>query len=84
MLIKNMEYLSQRLRCTDEEKDACLETVTAILHFWTDTRKNGLLAIGVTGRSGTPTLFSAPACSTPSNGWAQRMSRCLRNCLLST
>ena len=46
MLIKNMEYLSQRLRCTDEEKDACLETVTAILHFWTDVRKNGPLAIG--------------------------------------
>ena len=46
MLIKNVEYLSQRLRCTDEEKDACLETVTAILHFWTDVRKNGPLAIG--------------------------------------
>lgn len=46
MLIKNMEYLSQRLHCTDGEKDACLETVTAILHFWTDTRKNGPLAIG--------------------------------------
>lgn len=46
MLIKHMEYLSQRLRCTDGEKDACLETVTAILHFWTDTRKNGPLAIG--------------------------------------
>lgn len=46
MLIKNMEYLSQRLCCTDGEKDACLETVTAILHFWTDTRKNGPLAIG--------------------------------------
>ena len=46
MLIKNMEYLSQRLRCTDAEKDACLETVTAILHFWTDVRKNGPLAIG--------------------------------------
>ena len=46
MLIKNMEYLSQRLRCTAAEKDACLETVTAILHFWTDVRKNGLLAIG--------------------------------------
>ena len=46
MLIKNMEYLSQRLRCTDEEKDACLEAVTVILHFWTDVRKNGLLAIG--------------------------------------
>ena len=46
MLIKNMEYLSQRLRCTDEEKNACLETVTAILHFWTDVRKNGPLAIG--------------------------------------
>ena len=46
MLIKNMEYLSQRLRCNDAEKDACLETVTAILHFWTDVRKNGPLAIG--------------------------------------
>ncbi len=46
MLIKNMEYLSQRLRCTDEEKDACLEAVTVILHFWTDVRKNGVLAIG--------------------------------------
>lgn len=46
MLIKNVEYLSQRLRCTDGEKDACLETVMAILHFWTDARKNGLLAIG--------------------------------------
>ena len=46
MLIKNMEYLSQRLCCTDGEKDACLETVTSILHFWTDTRKNGPLAIG--------------------------------------
>lgn len=46
MLIKNMEYLSQRLRCIDAEKDACLETVTAILHFWTDVRKNGPLAIG--------------------------------------
>ena len=33
MLIKNMEYLSQRLRCTDEEKDACLEAVTVILHY---------------------------------------------------
>ena len=46
MLIKNMEYLSQRLRCTDAEKDACLETVRAILHFWTDVRKNGVLGIG--------------------------------------
>ena len=46
MLIKNMEYLSQRLRCTDEEKDTCLEAVTVILHFWTDARKNGVLAIG--------------------------------------
>lgn len=57
MLIKNMEYLSQRLRCTDEEKDACLETVTAILHFWTDTRKNGLLAIGGDRAEQDPNLF---------------------------
>lgn len=84
MLIKNMEYLSQRLNCTDAEKDACLGTVTAILHFWTDTRKNGLLAIGGDRAEQDPNPFSAPACSTPSNGWAQRMSRCLRNCSLST
>ena len=67
MLIKNMEYLSQRLRCTDEEKDACLETVTAILHFWTDVRKMACWPLGATGRSRTPTLFSVRACLTPSN-----------------
>lgn len=50
MLIKNMEYLSQRLRCTDAEKDACLEMVTALLHFWTDVRENGILSLG--GQSG--------------------------------
>ena len=69
MLIKNMEYLSQRLRCTDEEKDACLEAVTVILHFWTDVRKNGLLAIGGDRamQIRTQILFSAPACMMPSN-----------------
>lgn len=57
MLIKNMEYLSQRLCCTDAEKDACLETVTAILYFWTDTRKNGPLAIGGDRAEQDPTPF---------------------------
>ena len=58
MLIKNMEYLSQRLCCTDGEKDACLETVTSILHFWTDTCKNGPLAIGG-GRAEQDPFFRA-------------------------
>lgn len=58
MLINDMEYLSQRLRCTDGDKGACLETVTAILHFWTDTRKNGPLAIGG-GRAERDPFFRA-------------------------
>jgi len=57
MLIKDMEYLSQRLHCTDAEKDACLETVTAILHFWTDVRKNGMLAIGGDRSKDAPNPF---------------------------
>ena len=57
MLIKDMEYLSQRLRCTDAEKDTCLETVTAMLHFWTDVHKNGPLAIGGNRAKDDPNPF---------------------------
>lgn len=57
MLIKNIEYLSQRLRCTDAEKDACLETVTAILHFWTDVRENGILLLGGSRAEHDPNPF---------------------------
>ena len=46
MLLKNMDYLTQRLRCTDAEKDACLETVVEILHLWDIIRRDGLLAVG--------------------------------------
>lgn len=46
MLIKNMDYLAQRLHCTDAEKDACLETVVEILHLWDIIRRDGLLAVG--------------------------------------
>lgn len=67
MLIKNMEYLSRHLRCTDEEKDACLETVAVILHFWTDVRKMACWPLGATMQIRTQILFSAPACMMPSN-----------------
>ena len=57
MLIENMEYLSQRLRCTDEEKDACLETVVEVLHLWEAVRRDGFLAIGFARAGQEPDPF---------------------------
>ena len=82
MLIKNMEYLSQRLRCTDEEKDACLEAVTVILHFWTDVRKNGLLAIGGDRAEQDPNPFFR-ACLLDAIELVSTGVRTLRTCSLS-
>lgn len=31
--MENMEYYTQRLQCSDEEKDACLETVVKLYHL---------------------------------------------------
>ena len=48
MLMDNMEYFTQRLQCTNAEKDACLKTVVEVLHLWKVIRKDGLLALGYT------------------------------------
>lgn len=42
--MENMEYYTQRLQCSDEEKDACLETVVKLYHLRWYLRKNGFLA----------------------------------------
>lgn len=33
MLIDHFNDCAQRLHCTDVERDACLETAAALLHF---------------------------------------------------
>lgn len=57
MLIKSIDYLTQRLRCTDEEKDACLKTLVEILHLWDIIRRDGILAIGCTRADGETDPF---------------------------
>ncbi|MCI8811438.1 MAG: hypothetical protein HFF84_15350, partial [Oscillibacter sp.] len=42
--MENMEYYTWRLQCSDEEKDACLETVVKLYHLCWYLRKNGFLA----------------------------------------
>ena len=41
--MENMEYYTQRLQCSDEEKDACLETVAKLYHLRYQIRREGIL-----------------------------------------
>ena len=41
--MENMEYYTQRLQCSDEEKDACLETVARLYHLRYQLRREGIL-----------------------------------------
>ena len=45
--MENMEYYTQRLQCSEEEKDACLETVAKLYRLRWYLRENGALAAGV-------------------------------------
>ena len=45
--MENMEYYTQRLQCSDGEKDACLETVAKLYRLRWYLRENGALAAGV-------------------------------------
>lgn len=42
--MENMEYYTQRLQCSDEEKDACLETVAKIFRLRLYIRRSGEVA----------------------------------------
>ena len=44
--MKDMEYYTQRLQCSDAEKDACLETVAKLYRLRWYLRENGALAAG--------------------------------------
>ena len=41
--MENMEYYTQRLQCSDEEKDACLETVAKLYRLRYLIRREGIL-----------------------------------------
>lgn len=41
--MENMEYYTRRLQCSDEEKDACLETVAKLYQLRIQIRDNGFL-----------------------------------------
>lgn len=45
--MENMEYYTQRLQCSDAEKDACLETVAKVYQIRGYLKRNGLLAAEV-------------------------------------
>lgn len=40
--MENMEYYTQRLQCSDEEKDACLETVVKLCRLRYQIRREGI------------------------------------------
>ena len=42
--MENMEYYTQRLQCSDEEKDACLETVAKIFRLRLYIHRSGRVA----------------------------------------
>lgn len=42
--MENMEYYTQRLQCSDEEKDACLETAAKVYHVYMCMKRDGGLA----------------------------------------
>jgi len=42
-ILDSMIYDAERLACTDQEKDACLETVAKLARIWGDIRREGML-----------------------------------------
>lgn len=57
--MENMEYYTQRLQCSDAEKDACLETVAKLYRLRWYLRKNGFQAAGALAKEETDSFFCA-------------------------
>ena len=57
--MENMEYYTQRLQCSDGEKDACLETVAKLYRLRWYLRENGALAAGVLAEEEADPFFRA-------------------------
>lgn len=61
--MENVEYYTQRLQCSDEERDACLETAAKLCHLRYQIRRDGGLAAEALAEE-EPAPFSGPACWT--------------------
>ena len=60
--MENMEYYTQRLQCSDEEKVDCLETVAKLYRLRWYLRENGALAAGVLAEEEAE---ACPVCGEP-------------------
>lgn len=57
--MENMEYYTQRLQCTDEEKDACLETVAKLYRLRYLLRREGILTAEILAEGEPDPFFRA-------------------------
>ena len=57
--MENMEYYTQRLQCSDEEKDACLETVAKIFRLRLYIHRSGRVAAQIFAEKETDPFFCA-------------------------
>lgn len=57
--MENMEYYTQRLQCSDEEKDACLETVAKLYRLRYLIRREGILMAEMLADEEPDTFFRA-------------------------
>lgn len=57
--MENMEYYTQRLQCSDEEKDACLETVAKLYRLRYQLRREGILMAETLAEEETDPFFRA-------------------------
>ena len=55
--MENMEYYTQRLQCSDAEKDACLETVAKVYQLRGYLRQNGFLVAEVLAEKESDSFF---------------------------
>ena len=56
--MENMEYYTQRLQCSDEEKDACLETVAKIFRLRLYIHRSGRVAAQIFAEKETDPFFA--------------------------
>ena len=57
--MENMEYYTQRLQCSDEEKDACLETVAKIFRLRLYIHRSGRVAAQIFAEKEADPFFRA-------------------------
>lgn len=57
--LDHLIYNSERLACTEQEKDACLETVRKLVRLCFELRRNGVLVAGILAETEPAPFFRA-------------------------